>query len=90
VDRHARAPLVTDAAGSVLAAHDGVVPDQGAASALRHQGLARRVWGGFLARDGATMKLGLYARVSTPEPQTFALQQDAMAAYAQQRQGAWS
>ena len=33
------------------------------------------------------MKPSLYARVSTPEPQTLALQQDAMTAYAQQRQG---
>jgi DNA invertase Pin-like site-specific DNA recombinase len=33
------------------------------------------------------MKLGLYARVSTPQPQTLALQQDAMASYAQQRHG---
>jgi putative DNA-invertase from lambdoid prophage Rac len=33
------------------------------------------------------MKLGLYARVSTHEQQTLALQRDAMAAYAQQRQG---
>lgn len=33
------------------------------------------------------MKLGLYARVSTHEQQTLGLQRDAMAAYAQQRQG---
>jgi putative DNA-invertase from lambdoid prophage Rac len=33
------------------------------------------------------MKLGLYARVSTHEQQTLALQREAMAAYAQQRQG---
>jgi hypothetical protein len=33
------------------------------------------------------MKLGLYARVSTHEQQTLTLQRDAMAAYAQQRQG---
>jgi len=33
------------------------------------------------------MKLGLYARVSTHEQQTLALQRDAMAAYAQQRHG---
>jgi len=33
------------------------------------------------------MKLGLYARVSTHEQQALALQRDAMAAYAQQRQG---
>ena len=33
------------------------------------------------------MKLGLYARVSTHEQQTLALQRDAMMAYAQQRQG---
>jgi putative DNA-invertase from lambdoid prophage Rac len=33
------------------------------------------------------MKLGLYARVSIHEQQTLALQRDAMAAYAQQRQG---
>jgi putative DNA-invertase from lambdoid prophage Rac len=34
------------------------------------------------------MKLGLYARVSTHEQQTLALQRDAMMAYAQQRQDA--
>jgi DNA invertase Pin-like site-specific DNA recombinase len=33
------------------------------------------------------MKLGLYARVSTHEQQTLALQRDAMMAYAQQRRG---
>jgi putative DNA-invertase from lambdoid prophage Rac len=33
------------------------------------------------------MKLGLYARVSTHEQQTLALQRDAMMAYAQQRHG---
>jgi putative DNA-invertase from lambdoid prophage Rac len=33
------------------------------------------------------MKLGLYARVSTHEQQTLALQRDAMTAFAQQRQG---
>lgn len=33
------------------------------------------------------MKLGLYARVSTHEQQTLALQREAMAAYAQQRHG---
>jgi putative DNA-invertase from lambdoid prophage Rac len=33
------------------------------------------------------MKLGLYARVSTHEQQTLALQREAMEAYAQQRQG---
>jgi Resolvase, N terminal domain len=33
------------------------------------------------------MKLGFYARVSTHEQQTLALQRDAMTAYAQQRQG---
>jgi putative DNA-invertase from lambdoid prophage Rac len=33
------------------------------------------------------MKLGLYARVSTHEQQTLALQQEAMTAYAQQRRG---
>ena len=52
------------------------------------QGVARRILVGFLARDTAAMKLGLYARVSTHEQQTLALQRDAMMAYAQQRQGA--
>ena len=33
------------------------------------------------------MKMGLYARVSTHEQQTLALQREAMEAYAQQRQG---
>jgi putative DNA-invertase from lambdoid prophage Rac len=40
-----------------------------------------------LARGTGPMKLGLYARVSTHEQQTLALQRDAMTAYAQQRQG---
>src|SRR4029450_3894609 len=52
------------------------------------QGVARRILAGFLARDTAAMKLGLYARVSTHEQQTLALQRDALMAEAQQRQGA--
>src|SRR4029450_4813909 len=52
------------------------------------QGVARRILAGVLARDTAAMKLGLYARVSTHEQQTLALQRDALMAYAQQRQGA--
>jgi putative DNA-invertase from lambdoid prophage Rac len=51
-------------------------------------GVAKRILGGFLAREPATMKLGLYARVSTHEQQTLVLQRDAMMAYAQQRHGA--
>ena len=56
--------------------------------AMSLQGVARRILAGFLARETAAMKLGLYARVSTHEQQTLALQRDAMMAYAQQRQGA--
>jgi putative DNA-invertase from lambdoid prophage Rac len=43
---------------------------------------------GFLARDTGIMKVGLYARVSTHDQQTLALQREAMAAYAMQR--GWS
>jgi DNA invertase Pin-like site-specific DNA recombinase len=43
--------------------------------------------GGFLARGTAGLRLGLYARVSTQEQQTLALQRDAMTAYAAQRDG---
>ena len=41
-----------------------------------------------MARSAGTMKVGLYARVSTQEQQTLTLQRDAMAAYATQR--GWS
>ena len=41
-----------------------------------------------MARSAGTMKVGLYARVSTQEQQTLTLQRDAMAAYAMQR--GWS
>ena len=44
--------------------------------------------GGFLARGTTGLRLGLYARVSTQEQQTLALQRDAMTAYAAQRGGA--
>ena len=43
---------------------------------------------GFLARAPGTLKMGLYARVSTHDQQTLALQRNAMVAYAQQRRGA--
>jgi predicted site-specific integrase-resolvase len=43
---------------------------------------------GFLARATKTMKMGLYARVSTHDQQTLALQCNALVAYAQQRRGA--
>jgi len=43
--------------------------------------------GGFLARGTTGLRLGLYARVSTQEQQTLALQRDAMTAYAAQRGG---
>jgi DNA invertase Pin-like site-specific DNA recombinase len=43
---------------------------------------------GFLARSSGAMKMGLYARVSTHDQQTLALQRQAMTAYAQQRGGA--
>ena len=42
---------------------------------------------GFLARSSSKMKMGLYARVSTHDQQTLALQRDAMLAYARQRGG---
>jgi putative DNA-invertase from lambdoid prophage Rac len=41
-----------------------------------------------LARSSGKMKMGLYARVSTHDQQTLALQRDAMLAYARQRGGA--
>ena len=43
---------------------------------------------GFLARATGTIKMGLYARVSTHDQQTLALQRNALVAYAQQRRGA--
>jgi DNA invertase Pin-like site-specific DNA recombinase len=43
---------------------------------------------GFLARATGTLKMGLYARVSTHDQQTLALQRNALVAYAQQRRGA--
>jgi putative DNA-invertase from lambdoid prophage Rac len=52
------------------------------------QAVARAVEEGFMARSADTMKVGLYARVSTQEQQTLTLQRDAMAAYATQR--GWS
>ena len=41
-----------------------------------------------MARSPGTMKMGLYARVSTHDQQTLALQRNALVAYAQQRSGA--
>ena len=41
----------------------------------------------FLARSPGTMKMGLYARVSTHDQQTLALQRNALVAYAPQRRG---
>ena len=41
-----------------------------------------------MARAFGTIKMGLYARVSTHDQQTLALQRDALVAYAQQRSGA--
>ena len=41
-----------------------------------------------MARSSSKMKMGLYARVSTPDQQTLTLQRDAMLAYARQRGGA--
>ncbi len=41
-----------------------------------------------MARSPGTMKMGLYARVSTHDQQTLALQRNALVAYAQQRRGA--
>src|SRR6059036_1700749 len=52
------------------------------------QGVAQALGGGFLARRTTGMRLGLYARVSTQEQQTLALQREAMVAYAAQRGGA--
>lgn len=40
-----------------------------------------------MARSSGMMKMGLYARVSTHDQQTLALQRDAMTAYAKQRGG---
>jgi DNA invertase Pin-like site-specific DNA recombinase len=55
---------------------------------LKHRGLRMGSGPGFLARDTGIMKVGLYARVSTHDQQTLALQREAMAAYAMQR--GWS
>src|ERR671925_1015787 len=52
------------------------------------QGVTQALGGGFLARRTTRMRLGLYARVSTQEQQTLALQREAMVAYAAQRGGA--
>ena len=41
-----------------------------------------------MASSSGTMKMGLYARVSTHDQQTLTLQRDAMRAYARQRGGA--
>jgi DNA invertase Pin-like site-specific DNA recombinase len=55
---------------------------------LENQALRRDILEGFLARAFGTIKMGLYARVSTHDQQTLALQRDALVAYAQQRRGA--
>src|SRR2546425_11005274 len=55
---------------------------------LENQAAPRGIVEGFLARSPGTMKMGLYARVSTHDQQTLALQRDALVAYAQQRRGA--
>src|SRR5262249_30258153 len=44
--------------------------------------------GGLVARETTGLRLGLYARVSTQEQQTLALQRDAMTADAAPRGGA--
>lgn len=54
---------------------------------LHIKGLISAFWRGFLARASGTMKMGLYARVSTHDQQTLALQRDAMTAYVKQRGG---
>ena len=55
---------------------------------LDFQALRRDILEGFLAKAFGTIKMGLYARVSTHDQQTLALQRDALVAYAQQRSGA--
>ena len=55
---------------------------------LENQALRRDILEGFLARAFGPIKMGLYARVSTHDQQTLALQRDALVAYAQQRRGA--
>jgi putative DNA-invertase from lambdoid prophage Rac len=55
---------------------------------LENQALRRDILEEFLARAFGTIKMGLYARVSTHDQQTLALQRDALVAYAQQRSGA--
>src|SRR4029453_577986 len=55
---------------------------------LKNRGLRMGSGPGFLARETGIMKVGLYARVSTHDQQTLALQREAMAAYAMQR--GWS
>jgi putative DNA-invertase from lambdoid prophage Rac len=56
-------------------------------NAFKIKGLISAFRRGFLARSNGTMKMGLYARVSTYDQQTLAFQRDAMTAYAKQRGG---
>jgi hypothetical protein len=49
---------------------------------LKNRGLRTGSGPGFLARETGIMKVGLYARVSTHDQQTLALQREAMAASA--------
>jgi DNA invertase Pin-like site-specific DNA recombinase len=59
----------------------------GVDNAFQIKGLISAFWRGFLARSSGTMKMGLYARVSTHDQQTLTLQREAMTAYAKQRGG---
>jgi DNA invertase Pin-like site-specific DNA recombinase len=54
---------------------------------LENQAVHLGILEGFLARSPGAMKMGLYARVSTHDQQTLALQREAMTAYATQRGG---
>jgi putative DNA-invertase from lambdoid prophage Rac len=62
--------------------------DKPPSQSLVNQAPRCRILEGFLARSPGTVKMGLYARVSTHDQQTLALQHDALVAYAQQRGGA--
>src|SRR5215467_12257493 len=85
--RHARPPLGSESPCNLLAINYSFRPGKNSACRpWKIQGLAggfvEGFWPGY-----QEMKVGLYARVSTHEQQTLALQRETMEAYVQQR--AW-
>src|SRR5215468_3558863 len=86
-ERHVRPPLGPECPCNLLALNYSLRP--GASTACRPWkiwalacGFVEGFWPGY-----QEMKVGLYARVSTHEQQTLALQRETMEAYVQQR--AW-